>query len=158
MNRNIVETVMGGLVLVIAGIFLVFAYSSAQVRTVSGYEVSAKFDHVDGIRQGGDVRVNGIKVGAVLSATLDPKTFQAVVRMNIDNSIKLPSDTVATITSSGLLGDYYMTLVIGSDDEHPIPPNGTIARAQSPTSVMDLLSQAVFSMGSGNKPADATKP
>ena len=110
MNRTIVETVMGGVVLIIAGFFLAFAYSTAQVRTVSGYEVMAKFNHAEGIHEGGDVRISGIKVGTIVSESLDPKTFQAVVRMSINNSIKLPSDTIAEIASSSLLGDNVMSL------------------------------------------------
>ncbi|HVJ55432.1 MAG TPA: outer membrane lipid asymmetry maintenance protein MlaD [Aliidongia sp.] len=161
MNRNIVETVMGAVVLIIAGVFLVFAYRSAQINTVSGYEVTATFNHAEGIHTGGDVRISGIKVGTILSETLDPKTFQANVRMSIDNAIKLPSDTVAMITASGLLGDNFMALVPGADDDHPIPPNGKIVHAQSPTSIMDLFSQAAFSMTNGGaKPGDpnAAKP
>jgi phospholipid/cholesterol/gamma-HCH transport system substrate-binding protein len=159
MNRTVVETLMGAIVLVIAGVFLVFAYSSAQIRTISGYEVTAKFNHAEGIHDGGDVRINGIKVGTILSATLDPKSFQAIVRMSIDNAIKLPGDTVATITSSSLLGDNFLALVTGSDDEHPIQANGTIARTQSPASIMDLISQFAYSMSSGgSKPADSVEP
>jgi phospholipid/cholesterol/gamma-HCH transport system substrate-binding protein len=160
MNRTIVETMMGAIVLIIAGVFLVFAYSSAQIRMVSGYEVTAKFNHAEGIHDGGDVRINGIKVGTILSATLDPKTFQAIVRMTIDNSVKLPGDTVATITSSSLLGDNFMALVTGNDEEHPIPANGMITHTQSPASIMDLISQFAYSMssGSGAKPADPAAP
>jgi phospholipid/cholesterol/gamma-HCH transport system substrate-binding protein len=152
MSRNVIETVMGAVVLIIAAIFLVFAYTSAKVRTVSGYEVSAKFDHVDGTREGGDVRIGGIKVGTIISEKLDPKTFSAIVRMSIDNSIKLPVDTVATITSSSLLGDNFMVLVPGNDDKI-IPPDGTITNTQSPTSLMSLFSAAAFSLTGGAKPA-----
>jgi len=156
MNRTIVETVMGGVVLVIAGFFLAFAYSSAQVRTVSGYEVMAKFNHAEGIREGGDVRISGIKVGTILSESLDPQTFQAVVRMSIDKSIKLPSDTIAEIASSSLLGDNVMSLVPGNDDDHLIPPNGQIIQTQSPISFADILKQAAMSLTGGSKPADSS--
>jgi phospholipid/cholesterol/gamma-HCH transport system substrate-binding protein len=151
MNRTIVETVMGGVVLVIAGFFLAFAYSSAQVRTVSGYEVMAKFNHAEGIREGGDVRISGIKVGTILSESLDPQTF-----LSIDKSIKLPSDTIAEIASSSLLGDNVMSLVPGNDDDHLIPPNGQIIQTQSPISFADILKQAAMSLTGGSKPADSS--
>ena len=98
MNRNLLETVMGAVVIVVAVIFLVFAYHSAEIRSVSGYSLSAKFDHIDGIRDGADIRMSGIKVGTITGTSLDTKTFQALVKLSIDNNIKLPVDTVATIT------------------------------------------------------------
>src|SRR5260221_3404328 len=107
MSRNVIETVMGAVVLVIAAVFLFFAYSTSQVRSVSGYTLTARFDRIEGIREGGDVRISGIKVGTILSQRLDPKSFMAVVRMSIDPTITLSTDTVAEILSSGLLGDKY---------------------------------------------------
>jgi phospholipid/cholesterol/gamma-HCH transport system substrate-binding protein len=155
MNRNVLETVMGALVLAVASIFLVFAYRSAGIRTVSGYEVWAKFDHIDGIKAGSDVRISGIKVGTVTGAVLDPKTFQAEVRMTIDRAYPLPVDTVAVIASASLLGDNTMSLLPGNDDKD-ILPGGEITRTESPTSLQTLLGQAVFSLSSsGAKPAEA---
>ena len=77
MRGNVIETVMGAVVLVVAALFLIFAYKTSQLRTVSGYEVSADFSRIDGIHQGSDVRISGVKVGTVLADDLDPKTFLA---------------------------------------------------------------------------------
>jgi phospholipid/cholesterol/gamma-HCH transport system substrate-binding protein len=155
MSRNVIETVMGGVVLVIAALFLVFAYTTAQVRATSGYQVTAEFDRVEGIREGTDVRISGIKVGSVVAQTLDPKTYLAIVRMSIDPGIKLPTDTVAQIASSGLLGDKYMSLVPGAEED-TIPPGGKIARTQSPMSLENLIGQYIFSQGGAK--GDAGKP
>ena len=159
MSRNVIETVMGAVVLVIAALFLMFAYSTAQVRATRGYEVTAEFDRVEGIREGTDVRISGIKVGSIVSQTLDPKTFLAIVHMSIDPAVKLPTDTVAQIASSGLLGDKYMSLVPGADEEM-IAPGGKIARTQSPMSLENLIGQYIFSQGGGagqKKEGDAGK-
>jgi phospholipid/cholesterol/gamma-HCH transport system substrate-binding protein len=153
MNRNFLETVMGAVVIVVAVIFLVFAYHSAEIRSVSGYTLNAKFDHIDGVREGADIRMSGIKIGTITGTTLDTKTFQAVLKLSIDNNIKLPVDTVATITQNGLLGDQYMSLVPGNSDK-TIPPGGDLTYTQSAPSLMSLFGQAVFSMSSANKPAD----
>ncbi|HVB15579.1 MAG TPA: MlaD family protein, partial [Stellaceae bacterium] len=117
MKGNVIETVMGAVVLVVAALFLVFAYKTSQLREVSGYQLSADFERADGIRQGGDVRISGVKVGSILSERLDPKTFLADVRISVDPSIKLPDDTVAEIISAGLLGDKYLSLVPGGSDK-----------------------------------------
>jgi phospholipid/cholesterol/gamma-HCH transport system substrate-binding protein len=153
MNRNLIETVMGAVVIVVAVIFLVFAYHSAEIRSVSGYPVTAKFDHIDGVREGADVRISGIKVGSILATSLDPKTFQAVVKLSIDNSIKLPTDTIATITQNGLLGDQYMSLIPGAN-EKVLASGGELYNTQSAPNLMSLFGQAVFSMSGGGKPAD----
>lgn len=154
MKGNVIETVMGAVVLVVAALFLFFAYTTSQLRSVPGYMVSANFEHIDGIRDGSDVRISGIKVGSVLDLTLDPKTFLATVRMSVEPSVKLPDDTVAEIVSSGLLGDKYMSLVPGGSDKD-IPPGGQIKYTQSSVSIEHLIGQMMFSPpGAAKKPAE----
>jgi phospholipid/cholesterol/gamma-HCH transport system substrate-binding protein len=148
MNRNVLETVMGALVLAVAVIFLAFAYSSAGIRTVTGYEVSAKFDRVNGLKTGSDVRISGVKVGTVTATKLDPKSFTAEVRMVIDGTFELPVDTVAEITSTGLLGDEFMNLVPGNDDKN-IAHGGKIQSTVPPTDLMQLIKQMAFSFSGG---------
>jgi phospholipid/cholesterol/gamma-HCH transport system substrate-binding protein len=150
MNRNVIETVMGAVVLVIAALFLVFAYSTAQVHAVSGYEVLTKFSKIDGIRAGGDVRVSGIKVGSIVSESLDPKTYEADVTLSIDPAVKLPTDSVASIVSSGLLGDKYVAILPGAADEM-IKPGGRINYTQAPVSLEDMIGQYIFNQGGQQK-------
>ena len=158
MRGNVIETVMGAVVIVVAGLFLVFAYNTSQRRAVSGYELTAEFSRIDGIRQGSDVRISGIKIGSVAAEALDPKTFLAVVRMSIDPSVKLPDDTVAEIISAGLLGDKYMSLVPGGSDV-VIPPGGRIKYTQSSISLESLIGQTIFSSpGAGKKPGEGDTP
>jgi phospholipid/cholesterol/gamma-HCH transport system substrate-binding protein len=152
MRGNVIEIVIGAVVLVVAALFLVFAYQTSQSRTVSGgYEVSANFARVDGIHQGSDVRISGIKVGTVVADELDPKTYLATIRMSIDPTVQLPEDTVAQVTSSGLLGDKYMSLAPGGSDTM-IPPGGKIQYTQSSISLENLIGQMMFSTP-GAKPA-----
>jgi phospholipid/cholesterol/gamma-HCH transport system substrate-binding protein len=158
MPGNMIETVMGGVVLVVAALFLFFAYSTSQVRAVQGYQVTAQFERIDGIRDGGDVRIAGVKVGSIVSATLDPKTFLADVRMSIDPAYKLPDDTVAEIVSAGLLGDRYLALVPGGS-EQTIAPGGRIKFTQAPVSLENLIGQMIFSQpGAQKKPEEGEAP
>jgi phospholipid/cholesterol/gamma-HCH transport system substrate-binding protein len=150
MKRNAVETIMGAVVLVVAAVFLYFAYTTSGVKPITGYTVTAKFDRVEGLRDGGDVRISGIKVGSIISQTLDPKTYLAVVKLSIDPAIKLPVDTVATITSSGLLGDKYMSLVPGNEDEL-IKPDGLIEHTQAPMNIESLIGQYIYGQGTQKK-------
>ncbi|HEX5454749.1 MAG TPA: outer membrane lipid asymmetry maintenance protein MlaD [Stellaceae bacterium] len=159
MRGNIIETVMGAVVLIAAAFFLYFAYTTSQLREVSGYEVSANFERIDGIHPGSDVRISGIKVGSVTSARLDPKTYLANVHMTVERSVQLPQDTVAEIVSAGLLGDKYMSLVPGGSDKL-IAPGGRIKYTQSSVNLENLVGQMIFSKpggkgGAGSAPAPA---
>ena len=153
MRGNVIETVLGAVVLVVAALFLFFAYNTSQLRTVPGYQLSAEFTRIDGIRQGSDVRISGIKIGSVVAEELDPKTFLATVRMSIDPSVQLPDDTVAEIISSGLLGDKYLSLVPGGSDK-TIPAGGKITYTQASVSLESLIGQTIFSPPSGKKPEE----
>lgn len=142
MSHNAIETIMGAVVLVVAAFFLFFAYSTSRPPSLSGYDVTARFERVDGLRDGGDVRISGIKVGTIISQSLDPQTFDAVVRLNIDNSIKLPVDTIATITASGLLGDNYLALVPGGEEEY-IKPGGAIEHTEPAINIYSLINKFI---------------
>ncbi len=151
MNGNIFEALIGAVVLVVAAVFLVFAFSSANVGTVQGYEITAEFDRIDGLGLGADVRMSGIKIGTVIDQRLDPETFLAVVHMSIDSEVELPVDTSAQIISDGLLGSKFMALIPGGDFE-VIPPGGRVTFTQSPIILENLIGQLIFSAGSGDDP------
>lgn len=156
MGRNLIETLMGGLVLVVAALFLVFAYSTTNVRAVRGYDVTAKFERIDGLPRGADVRLSGIKIGTVVDQKLDTERFLAVVRMNIDPAVKLPIDTVAQVASEGLLGGYFVALVPGGEDK-TIAPGGEIRYTQAPVNLVQLLGKFMFSQGDKDTGAAAPK-
>jgi len=147
MRKNLIETVMGGVVLIVAALFIVFAYSKAQVGKVEGYEIKAKFDRIDGILAGSDVRMSGIKIGTVTSSALDPKTYFANVSMNIRSDIRIPEDTSIAVSSDGLLGDKFLALSPGGADEM-LPPGGEITTTQGSIDLMGLVGQMIFSQTS----------
>ncbi len=145
MSRNIIETVMGGVVLAVAVFFLVFAYSATEVQSVEGYELTARFDRIDGLNVGSDVRVGGVKVGSVLGHELNTEYWQAEVRMSIDRSIQLPEDTAAVIASESLLGGKFLALEPGGSEEI-LPEGGTITYTQSVPGLEQLLGQVIYSL------------
>ena len=103
--------------------FLIFAYSNASLRTVEGNTYVARFNRIDGVNPGGDVKMSGIKVGTIKGVTIDPKTYVAVVDFTVDRAIQLPTDSSAEIASEGLLGGKYLSLVPGAGDELRAAPN-----------------------------------
>ncbi|GLQ07049.1 outer membrane lipid asymmetry maintenance protein MlaD [Sneathiella chinensis] len=149
MGNQIVETVIGGVVLAFAAIFLIFAYRTADIGSGgNGVHLTARFDQIDGLNVGSDVRMSGIKVGTVTSQDLDPQTFQAIVGLSVDSAIKLPEDTAAKVASEGLLGGSYLALEPGGADEL-LESGDEITYTQSAVNLMDLIGQAIFSAGSG---------
>lgn len=143
MARNPIETVLGAVVLLVAGSFLAFAIDSADLRPVSGYPVRAVFNKVGGLLPGADVRISGIKVGSVTEQTLDPRSYRAVVQMSILPSVQLPADTVASIASDGLLGGKFIKLEPGTETV-VIETGATLARTRDYQSVEDLVSELIF--------------
>jgi phospholipid/cholesterol/gamma-HCH transport system substrate-binding protein len=143
MGKNLIETVMGAVVLLVAGFFLVFAYSQADLGAVKGYTVSAAFTSVGGLPNGADVRINGIKVGTVLDQTIDPNSFQAVVKMTLRPDIHLPVDSTATIASEGLLGSKFVKLEPGRSGQ-TIQANGTIVNTKTYKALEDMVAELIF--------------
>ena len=151
MGKNLVETLMGAVVLGVAVIFFVFAYSKAGPKTVDGYSLIGKFDRVDGLAEGSDVRLSGIKVGTITRQTLDPETYLAVLTMSIKSEIKLPRDSSAQVASNGLLGDKYLSLQAGGDDEM-LKDGGEIEHTQGSVDLLSLVGRFMFSQtGDKNK-------
>ncbi len=158
-RRNPIETVLGAVVLVIAAMFLVFAYSASDMRAVAGYDVTATFLKVGGLERGSDVRISGINVGTVTGQRLDSQTFEAKVTMSISSDIALPADTTAAIVSDGLLGGKYINLVPGQSTER-IGAGGAIARTRDFQSLEDLVGEIIFlaTNSGGAAPAAPTMP
>jgi phospholipid/cholesterol/gamma-HCH transport system substrate-binding protein len=149
MRRNLLETMLGAIVLIVAIGFLAFAYRSSQVNGSDGYELLARFDRVDGLERGADVRISGIKVGAVVDQSLDPETYRAEVRFTLRNDVQLPLDSSAAVVSNGLLGGKYLALVPGGDIEM-LEPGDEITLTQSAINVEDLIGHMIFNQGGGS--------
>ena len=155
MQRNIIETLVGALVLAIALGFAWFGFRLTGGNTSGGYEIAAQFERIDGISVGSDVRMSGIKVGTVTVAALDPKTYFADLRMRIDNSVQVPDDSVAEITSDGLLGARYLNLVPGNADD-VVKPGGKLRLTQAPVDLMALLGKYIFQQSNDSAKSPAT--
>lgn len=148
MSRNYVETLLGAAVLAVALGFLAWAYGRSDAGDPGGYTLRAKFDRVDGLENGGDVRISGIKVGRVLTQELDSQTFRAEVTFSVRNGIELPSDSSAAIVSSGLLGGKFLSVVPGGEDQI-LGDGGEIKLTQSSVNLEDLIGRYIFSSQGG---------
>jgi len=148
MKRNIIETVLGAIVLLIAGAFLVYSTSATSAGTVEGYNITANFNEIGSLKNGADVRVGGVKIGSVKEIDLDPQTYQARVKLSIEDDVKLPADTAARVSSESIMGGTYLALDVGGDEE-TIPADGKIVYTQDAQNLETLLGKFIFSMNEG---------
>ena len=145
-GRSLAELAAGAIVLVVAVVFLAYAATnSGRSTTSTGMTLHARFDRIDGLAPGSDVRIAGVRVGSVTQERIDPQTFLAVVTMQVDSGLKLPDDTSAEITSESLLGGKYIALVPGGSDKD-LRDGSEISITQSSVSLEALLGKFIFSV------------
>jgi len=154
MKSSAIETLVGAAVIGAALLFFAFAYRTAGYGGPSGgYHLIAQFNNIDGVSVGTDVRVAGIKVGSVVSQSLDPKSYQARINMILQPQVQLADDTSAKISSEGLLGAKFIALEPGGSDTK-LADGGEISYTQGAVDMWSLISQAMFSKSNGSKQQD----
>ncbi len=158
-KRSIAELLTGAVVIMTAGLFILYAVSGSGRSLTSGPGISltARFDRIDGLNAGADVRLAGVKIGQVASQRIDPETFLAVLTLRVDAGLRLPTDTSAEIQSESLLGGKYVALVPGG--AQTFLANGQeITITQSAVSLESLLGRFIFSVTELNQPRAAETP
>jgi phospholipid/cholesterol/gamma-HCH transport system substrate-binding protein len=140
---------MGAVVLMAAVVFLYVIYSGSGIKEDrGGYQIVVRFDRGGSVLPGTDVRISGVKIGAVVAQEFLPKEFQAKITLNIRSDVELPTDTSAIITSDGLLGNYYIKLEPGADDA-VLKDGDEIVHAQGALDLVELINKFVV----GGSPA-----
>ncbi len=144
-RRNLVEVLTGAVVLIVAVGFLAYAVAhSGQSSVGSGYPLYARFSSIAGLNAGSDVQIAGVKIGTVDAASIDPKTYLAVVKMTIRDGVELPKDSSIEVASESLLGGEYLSVQPGADTAM-LQPSQTITITQGAVSLQDLLGKFIFS-------------
>lgn len=159
MQKNSLETLIGFAVITIAGLFLYKSYNVTQVNygTEGSYSATAKFERIDGLSVGSDIKIGGIKIGKVSELKLDPKTYQAVATFNLKKEIAIPVDSTAAVSSDGLFGGKYVSIIPGSESDM-LKEHGFLEFTQSPVNLENLLGKYIFNNNSKDSaPHDATK-
>jgi phospholipid/cholesterol/gamma-HCH transport system substrate-binding protein len=154
-SRNAAEIVTGAAVLLLAAGFLAYAVAHTGRGGGSGLILTARFDDISGLGVGSDVRIGGVKIGAVAATVLDPKTYQAVVTLDVGRTVQIPDDSSAVVTSDGLLGGKYLAIQPGGDAK-TLGQGGVIAVTQGSVSLESLLGKFIFS--AAGKPSASPPP
>jgi phospholipid/cholesterol/gamma-HCH transport system substrate-binding protein len=154
MNRSTIDLWVGIFVTIGFGAIVFLALKVGNLTTLDAkpsYRLEVNFDNIGGLKMRAPVKAAGVVVGRVESVRLDPKTYEAVVTLKIDNGFQFSKDSIASILTSGLLGEVYIGLDAGGDAQM-LTDGGKIAKSQSAVVLEKLIGQFLFDKASSGAP------
>jgi phospholipid/cholesterol/gamma-HCH transport system substrate-binding protein len=146
LNRSALDLWVGAFVAIGVGAILFLALKVGNLinfASAPGYRLEARFDNIGGLKPRASVKAAGVLVGRVESVKLDPTTYQAVVTLRIDQGYQFTTDTIASILTSGLLGDVYIGLDPGGEPQM-LADGAKISKTQSGIVLEKLIGQFLF--------------
>ena len=147
MKRTTLDLWVG--IFVVAGLaaLAVLALKVGNLSTYSmseTYQLQAHFSNIGGLKSQASIKSSGVLIGRVAQISLDPKRYEAKVTMTIDKRYQFPKDTFANILTSGLLGEQYIGLIPGGEEEL-LKAGDEIKKTQSAVVLEDLIGRFLFS-------------
>jgi phospholipid/cholesterol/gamma-HCH transport system substrate-binding protein len=143
MSENKAEVALGAVVLAIAiGFVMYLSQSTGLTMGGDSYQIRAGFRTAEGISVGTDVRLAGVKIGAVQDLSLNSETYRAEAVLAIQNDVLIPDDSALTITSEGLLGGHFVEVMPGASFDY-LADGGEIIDTQGSVSLVTLLMKFV---------------
>ncbi|MBW2108369.1 MAG: outer membrane lipid asymmetry maintenance protein MlaD [Deltaproteobacteria bacterium] len=145
MNKTSIETAVG--IFVVVGIvcvgYLTIKLGKMEWVGDNYYPIYAQFESVSGLSRGAYVEMAGVQIGQVEAISLDQDRQVAQVKMKIQKGIVLTDDVIASVKTSGLIGDKYIKISPGGSDE-VLKPGDTITETESAVDLEELISKYVF--------------
>lgn len=139
------ETIVG--IFVLIGIlcvgYLTVKLGRMEVLSDRGYTIEARFASVTGLRSGAEIQIAGVSVGRVSKISLDHETQTARVIMLIDKEVQLSDDVIASVKTSGLIGDKYIQLSPGGSFDM-LEDGDEVSETESSVDIEELISKYVF--------------
>ncbi len=145
MKKNTLEITVGLFMLIGFGAFVYLALQLGEVSLFGNgntYVIKAEFDNVAGIKKGAAVQVAGVVVGNVVGIELGEDDI-ALLSLKINNTLKLPVDSIASVKSQGIIGDKYIQLSVGGD-EQLFKPGDHLVDTESSVDIESLISKFAF--------------
>ena len=164
MNRTTIDLWVGIFVALGVAALLGLAMKVGNLTTTNigkTYMVKAAFENIGGLKPRAPVKSAGVVVGRVGDITFDSETYEAIVSLNLDEKYKFPTDTFANIYTAGLLGEQYVGLEAGGEEE-PLKEGDKIAHTQDAVVLEKMISQFLYNKASETPqptaaPAESTK-
>lgn len=145
MKKGTLETVVGLFMLVGFGSLVYLALQLGEVQWLtsgSTYLLNAEFDNVSGVKKGASVQVAGVVVGSVEGIRLGEEHF-AEVTMRLDKGLKVPVDSIASVKSQGIIGDKFIQISLGGDEEL-FKEGEVVTETESAIDIESLISKFAF--------------
>jgi phospholipid/cholesterol/gamma-HCH transport system substrate-binding protein len=153
MSRTTLDLWVGIFVTIGIGAILFLALKVGNLTSLdskASYRIEANFDNIGGLKLRAPVKAAGVVVGRVEAVRLDPVTYQAVVTLRVNQGYEFTTDTIASILTSGLLGEVYIGLDAGGDTKM-LADGGRIAKTQSAVVLEKLIGQFMLGKAEGTK-------
>ena len=145
MKNNSIEMFVGLFMLIGFGAFVYLALQLGEVSFLTDsktYVIEAEFDNVSGVKKGASVQVAGVVVGEVSAVKLGEDDV-AILSLKVDKAIELPTDSMASVKSQGIIGDKYIQLSPGGGEEL-FKPGEVIVDTESSLDIESLISKFAF--------------
>ncbi|MBG0775543.1 MAG: outer membrane lipid asymmetry maintenance protein MlaD [Desulfovibrionaceae bacterium] len=123
--------------------YLTIKLGKMEVFSDDGYMLTARFANVSGLRTGADVELAGVPVGKVAEIRLDPQTDAAILTLRIQKGVALTDDVIASVKTSGLIGDKYVKLAQGGSPDM-LADGDRITETESAVDIQDLIGKYAF--------------
>lgn len=139
------ETAVGIFVLIglLCTAWLTVKLGRMELVSGEGYDLTARFNSVSGLRVGADVEMAGVPVGKVASIRLDTRRAQAIITLRLHKDVRLSDDTIASVKTSGLIGDKYVNIAPGGS-EKTLESGGEISETESAVDIESLIGKYAF--------------
>ncbi len=145
MKKGVLETVVGCFVLLGFSAFVYLALQLGEVPFLvadKSYDLKAEFSNVSGVKRGASVQVAGVVIGSVVSVDLGKDGF-AVLTLRVNKNVQIPLDSIASVKSQGIIGDKYIQLTLGGDEE-VFEAGEVIVDTESTVDIESLISKFAF--------------
>lgn len=145
MKNNSIEMFVGLFMLIGFGAFVYLALQLGEVSFLTDsktYVIEAEFDNVSGVKKGASVQVAGVVVGEVSAIRLG-ENEAAVLALKINKTLQVPTDSMASVKSQGIIGDKYIQLSLGGDEDL-LEAGGLIVDTESSLDIESLISKFAF--------------
>jgi phospholipid/cholesterol/gamma-HCH transport system substrate-binding protein len=145
MKRSSLEMIVG--VFLLAG-FLSFAWLAVKMGDLDlfkkeSYDITASFTSISGLKEGATLELAGVVVGKVTKIELNEEEFEATVYMDINKTVQLSDDSIASIRTSGIIGDKFIKLTPGGSDIF-LESGDFIEETEASISIEELISKYIF--------------
>lgn len=159
MSKSRMELFVGGFVVlgIAAILYLTVKLGAGSLLGADTYRLEVRFASASGLNAGASVHVAGVPVGRVEGIRVDPVDFNAIVTISVLKGLNLPTDSMASVKTTGLIGDKFILLSPGADDS-VLKEGDLITLTESSVDIESLIGKMAFGSLEKEKESDSSSP